>query len=110
MAKLNPMVSVELDDEDQYDAIPAMPGMEKPRYPYCLRLSFDESILDKLDLDIKDFEVGGIIHLHALARITSVSQNAVEVNGEKKNCERAELQIEDLAVESEDQENREVGE
>lgn len=107
MAKLRPLASMEIDDASRFTIEPAMPGMERPKFPYCLRLSLDEDILEKLDLDIDDFVPDGVIHGHFLARITSVSKNQMEVNGESRECCRVELQIEDMCVESEDEENEE---
>ena len=58
--------------------------------------------LDKLNLDMSEVEIGGIFHMHALARITSVSQT----DGPDGPCCRVEAQIEDMAIESEDLENQ----
>jgi hypothetical protein len=96
------MQSMELDDEDKMDLAMPMP-MDRPDFPCGLRITLTDKELDKLDLDHKDAVVGGTIHLFAMARITSVSEN--EVNGGDKCC-RIELQIEDLGIESEDAENQ----
>jgi len=105
MAKMNPMVSMEMDDEDQLDAVMPIAMPERPRFPYGLHISLTDKELEKMELDASEAVVGGMIHLHAMARITSVSQNDME--GGKKCC-RIELQIEDLCVESEDEENSQV--
>lgn len=99
MAKMHPMVSLELDDDEQYDAVPIMGA--KPRFPYGTRISLTEKELEKMKLDHADAVVGGMIHLHAMARITSVSENDTD----QGKCCRIELQIEDMCVESEDEEN-----
>lgn len=96
-----PMKSMEFDDEDKYDSEPI--EYVKPDYPYGLRISLTHKELDKLGLDSSAAVVGGICHLHAMARITSVS--AEESSG-SSTC-RIELQIEDLEIESEDAENKE---
>lgn len=96
------MKSMELNDESKLDAVMPISMPDKPDYPYGLRISLTNEELDKLDLDKADAEVGGTIHGFFMARITSVSEN--EVNGGEKCC-RIELQIEDLGIESEDQEN-----
>ncbi len=103
MAKMMPMRSMELDDEDQFDMVPVSPGMAKPLYPYGLRITLTDKELEKMDLDHSEAFVGGIIHLHAMARITSVSENDTD----QGKCCRIELQIEDMCVESEDEENEE---
>ena len=95
------MVSMELDDEDKLDAIMPIPMDNKPDFPYGLRICLTEKELDKLELDHSDAIVGGMVHGHFMAKITSVSMT--ETDGEK--CCRVELQIEDLSIESEDEEN-----
>ena len=62
-------------------------------------------MLEKLGLDAPDGEcVGGTVHGHFMGRITSLSSNS----GESGDCCRIEIQIEDLAIESEDAENEEA--
>jgi hypothetical protein len=95
------MKSMELDDEDKLDTAMPIAMPDKPDYPYGLRITLTDKELAKLDLDHKDAEVGGTVHLFAMARITSVSENNTG-NGDK--CCRIELQIEDLGIESEDAE------
>jgi hypothetical protein len=109
MAKMHPMVSMELDDEDQLDAPQPIAMADKPKYPYGLQICLCGPEMKALDLDPSDAFVGGIVHLHALARITSISisdraPNEWSTGG--KDC-RIELQIEDMSVESEDEENEE---
>lgn len=101
MARLNPMVSMEMDDESILDAAMPIPMPERQRFPYGLRICLTDKEMDKMELDIGDAVVGGMVHLHAMARITSVSQNDTPDG----KCGRVELQIEDMCVESEDEEN-----
>ncbi len=96
------MKSMELDDEQKLDAVQPIPMPDKPDYPYGLRITLTEKELKKLDLDPEEACIDGIVHLHALARITSVSRDSV--NKGEERC-RVELQIEDLAIEGEDAEN-----
>ena len=99
------MRSMELDDEEKLDTVLPMP-MDKPDFPCGLRISLSEKELDKLGLDAPTVEhVGGVVHGHFLGRVTSVSMD--QRDGE--NCCRVEIQIEDLDIESEDEEN-EAGE
>jgi hypothetical protein len=102
-----PMVSMELDDESKLDAPQPIPMDTKPDYPYGLRICLTHEELAKLDLDPADAFVGGIIHLHALARITSVnaSDSAPGPYSDGGPQCRIELQIEDMSIESEDAEN-----
>ena len=97
------MQSMELDDEDKLDAAMPIPMPDKPEYPYGLKICLTQSEFDKLGLDAADAVIGGIVHGHFLARITSVSQNENEAGP----CSRVEMQIEDLAILSEDEENTE---
>lgn len=74
-----------------------------PRYPWGLCLSIENEQLDKLDLD-GDCEVGDVIHLCCMAKVTSVSCRETE----GKEDRRIELQVTDIAVEDEDRENEEA--
>lgn len=98
------MQSMEMDDEDKLDAIMPIAMPDKPDFPYGLRISLCEQELKKLKLDIPEAEhIGGLVHGHFMARVTSISTE--QRDGEQ--CCRVELQIEDLAIESEDEENKE---
>ena len=79
------------------------PMMQQPDYPYGLCLCLTQNELDKLDLE-DDCEVGDMVHLFCMAKVTSVSKR--EVNGEP-DC-RIELQITHIACEDEDDENEDV--
>lgn len=104
MRKIIAMTSMELDDEEKVDCEMPIPMSEKPQYPYGLRICLTDKELEKLKLDSGEACVGGIIHLHALARITHVSCEEMQ-DGKR---ERIELQIEDMCVESEDDQNEEA--
>lgn len=73
-------------------------------YPYGLSISLGKDEIEKLGIDLKDWELGDIFHLHAMAKVTSVSMNTSE-SGD--NC-RVELQLIMIGAESEDSENSEV--
>lgn len=94
-------VDMELDDDTTADMVSSFPGMQPrgPQYPYGLRICLDGQSLAKHKFDHADFRVGGILHLHAFARVTSVSEDPP----------RVELQITELKIESEDAED-EAGE
>lgn len=105
MAKPLSMTSMELDDEDILDMpMPVAFGEDKPKYPYGLKLCLTHAEFRKLGLDYKDAFVGGTLHGHFMGRVTSVSCNETD-SGE---CCRIEVQVEDLAIESEDEENAEM--
>lgn len=94
------MQSMELDDEEKLDAILPF-TMDKPDFPCGLRICLTEAEFEKLKLDPSEAEIGGMFHLHGLARVTSVSMT----DGSNGKCCRVEAQIEDLGIESEDAEN-----
>lgn len=104
MAKMMPMVSMKMDKEVMPFPEPAPALLERQQYPYGLQITLTHAELEKMDLDPADAVVGGMIHLHALARIVSASIDANE--GGNTCCIR--LQIEDMCVESEDEENEEA--
>ena len=99
MKAFQKMTSMELDDEDKLDAFMPIPMPDKPEFPYGLRITLTHLEMEKLGLDPEDAEIGGICHGHFMARVTSV--NLAE------ECCRVEMQIEDLEIESEDEENSE---
>ena len=72
------------------------------KYPYGLRINLTQEELEKLDVDHSDWNVGETFHLHAFAKIVSISQDERE-GGEK--CCNVSLQITHLQGESEDAED-----
>lgn len=78
-------------------------------YPYGLCMSWDEEILDKLGLGDELPEVGDIIHIVMMAKVTSVSESETETTdgARKKRC-RIELQGTHVATENEDMEGDEA--
>ena len=107
MALVTPMKSMELDEEESYDSVMPIPMPDKPSFPYGLRICLTDAEFKKLGIDPTEAMqgIGGLVHLHGLARITSASMDQRD-GGEA--CCRVELQIEDLAIESEEAENAEV--
>lgn len=86
------LVSMELDDEDKYDA-PMVSDMQ-PDFPYGLKLCLTTAELEKLGIDVKDASIGDYFHITALACVTSISSND-SPNGP---CDRLEAQIEAMSV------------
>jgi hypothetical protein len=72
-----------------------------PTYPYGLTLCLCNEELEKLGLD-GECEVGDLLHVHAMAKVTSVSKMDNESSG--PSC-RVELQIVSMVGENEDDEN-----
>lgn len=92
--------SMELTDDEKLDSIAPIPMPDLPSYPPGLRICLTQDELGKLDLD-DDCEVGDMIDLRALGRVTSVSMN----DGLTGRCCRVEIQIEEIALEIEDLED-----
>jgi hypothetical protein len=74
---------LELDDEDQLDAILPLGG-DKPQYPFGCRICLTDAELKKMGLDTPD--VGDMLHAQIMAKVTSASSH--ETAGS-----RVELQI-----------------
>lgn len=87
-------------EQDEDSNIPCSP--DQPMYPYGLCLSFGDEQLEKLDME-DDCDVGDMIHMNCLAKVTSVSKNDTS-DGPKK---RVELQIIAIAAESDEDDEEE---
>lgn len=82
-----PMVDMARSKEEMREtAIPS--SINESIYPYGLCISLNNDDLEKLDLD-SDCQVGDLIHMTSMAKVTSVSRNETS---EGENC-RIELQI-----------------
>ena len=99
MEKVSPMISMAITPKTMEENVGIVSAA--PIYPYglCICLTNDE--LEKLDVDAAELSVGDHFHLHAIAQITSISQNDTPSG---KNS-RVELQIISLAGEDEEAEN-----
>lgn len=106
------MVDMARTPEEVKEDAPATLGEKPPKgplYPWGLCLRLDKDSLEKLGLDGEMPSVGEMIHLCAMAKVTSVSENETEDgNGGKATNRCIELQITHLATENEDQENAEI--
>lgn len=88
-------VDMEMDDEDQLDALMPLPMPDKPRYPFGLKICLTNAELKKMKIE-GDCDVGDTIDLRAFAEVTGVFKDG-------DNC-RVELQIQKLALEDESKE------
>jgi hypothetical protein len=79
-----------------------MPLADIPKYPYGTSISLDENVLEKMEIDHEDWSMGDIFHLHALAKVTAISEHE---NQEGNKC-CITLQIIALKGESEDEEDK----
>jgi len=101
-----PMVDMQHSIEDlrkEYDGLSDEELNRLPKYPTGLCIYFGNDELEKLDLDSSDVEVGDMIHLFCMARVTSVSKKETS-DGEHQ---RIELQITHIADENESEEDEE---
>lgn len=100
MAKSPGEVKSELADSPQ--ATPCPPSNPKvPVYPYGLCISITEEEMPKLGIDELP-EVDDMIHIMAMAKVTSVSdREETDGSGNKTRHCRIELQITHLATEDE---------
>jgi hypothetical protein len=94
------------ESKDKYLGMP-MPADQPangPVYPYGLCISLTHDDLEKLDLDDNP-EVGDLIHVVAMAKVTSVSKR--DTQDGKCDC-RIELQITHLGLEDETTEYEDI--
>lgn len=103
MRKIPAMVSMKLTDEDRNKEGYGGPcdSTGGPVYPYGLTISLTDVELSKLGL-LDDVQVGDLLHIHAMSKVTSVNKTENEKFGAQ--C-RIELQITDMVGEDEDSEN-----
>lgn len=88
--------------EKQETAEMATPiASNQPDYPYGLSISLCEDELEKLGFVQNELQVGDMVHLNAMASVTSVSSSDNHVNG--PSC-RVELQLTHIQAEDEDEE------
>lgn len=104
MERIPPMVSMELTPEEIEASGMCLPvdAGDAPKYPYGLCISLTQVELAKLGLTDDDVEVGDMLYIHAMAKVTSISTTDTENNGPRT---RIELQIVAMEGEDEDAEN-----
>ena len=99
-----PMIDMSLSPEKAQEmCLPC--AADAPKYPYGLSISLCGDQLDKLGVDYNDLSVDDMVHLHAMAVITSKSKNETQSGNDPY---RVELQITHLSGENEDDENDEA--
>lgn len=89
------LVDMARSAEQQNDAVSPAP-INAPLYDYGLHLCFNHETLEKLNLD-DDVEVGDMLDLRAMAKVTSVSKNDT---GDGEKC-RVEMVLTHIGVENE---------
>ncbi len=91
-------------DQEQKDEMSAPQPCPTPKYPYSLCISFDQDMLDRLDLD-NDCNVGDSLTMAVQAKVTCVNQTETD-EGVRM---RVEMQITDIALPEEVQVQRPLG-
>jgi hypothetical protein len=104
MRVLPKMVDMAKSPAEQAESCMPCDPATQPIYPYGLCLSLGQDELDKLGLEDEGVEVGDMLHLFALCKVTSISKNDTASG----KTTRIELQITHIAEENEDAENDEV--
>lgn len=74
-----------------------MPAPTEPRYPYGMRITFDNHCLDCADLDLSDLAVGAEIDIRAFGKVVAFSDE----NGQRS----VSIQLTRIKVENEDEED-----
>lgn len=95
---MNTMQSMELTEDESFDAAMPIPMPDKPDYPYGLQICLTAAEIEKLGIDPTEATIGGVFHFEAMARVTSVSASS----GEMGDSFRMEAQITDMSVIGED--------
>lgn len=90
-------IDMSMTPAERAEDMPMMGG-DQPIYPYGLCISMDCEQLERLDLE-DDCEIGDLIKLNCLARVTSVSKR--ETTGGSNT--RVELQIIGIEAEGEEE-------
>lgn len=75
--------------------IPMAVEESKPEYPYGLRIRCEKEELDKLDISLKDYDVGDVVKFTIKTEVMSISSSE-SYEGEDNKC--IEFQIIDMAI------------
>jgi hypothetical protein len=104
MEKIPAMQDMARTEADWEKLNPGMPCPENyPLYPYGLSISLENPELEKLKLTDEEVSVGDILHIHAFAVVTSVSESEREMNGKQR---RVELELRNIVAEEEGEEDQ----
>ena len=102
------MISMEQlpEDREETSTVTAISKLPRPQYPWGLKISLCRDELKKLGVNAADLSIGETVHVVALGVVTSVSQDVgggiIGTDDEPES--RVEVQLTDLALESEDAE------
>lgn len=91
---MNKLVDMARSVTEMQDAASPSYVSNTPLYDYGLTLCFNHETLQKLNLDDEDVEVGDMLDIRAMAKVTSVSKNDT---GDGEKC-RVELQLTHIGI------------
>lgn len=74
--------------------MPVVEKAPKPEYPYGLRIRCEKEELDKLDISLKDYDVGDIENFNIKVEVMSISSSE-SYEGDESKC--IEFQITDIS-------------
>lgn len=110
MGRKPEMIDLAITPEERKGSMPAIADANPenmPKYPWGTAIRLENETLEKLGVDISDWEVGDNFEILCEVKVTSKSENDTE-NGGKRCC--AELQITSIGAESEPQDYEEGAE
>ena len=99
VSKIPAMVDMALDQEEKAEVSNPSP----PKYPWGLSICLCQDELDKLNIDSEDVAIGDLLHMHSLAKVTSISSNETEDGGLKTS-----IQLQVIAISAEDEEEEDA--
>jgi len=99
---MSDMVNMEMSEKEKEKSIPTSiegkPEKAKgPQYPYGLKLDLDNESLDKMDIDLSEFDVGDNAMIMAKVKVSSKSIDKYDYD--TKERKRISLQITHLCLE-----------
>lgn len=106
MRTIPAMVDMRRTEEDWEKNNPGSPCPENfPAYFYGLSVSMENPELQKLEFSDEDIEVGDMVHIHAMAVVTSISKRDTESGGPQ--C-RVEFELRHIVAEEESDEDEQA--
>jgi len=92
--KMQSMKRTKKEKKEAEGSEPVATGGDIDPYPYGLSINLEKESMDKLGLDINDFQIGGRVELSCMAEVTSLNQS-VSKNNDRSSIS---LQITDIGM------------
>ncbi len=98
------MVSMERPKPKKSDVVPGSPAQEYyEKYSYGTRIRLSSEEIEKLGIDVTELRAGQSVTIRGQCEICSVStDDSMDENGKSKQDQRLEIQIQKLALASQD--------